>query len=337
LLLLAALAAALMLGACGADSESSGTKDQAATAGSSDTKKLKVAMPYVGPLEQQWNSRIHKAIKAEADAGNIEYQFTENVDAADVPRLMEQYAADGYDLVMGTSFADEEGTREMASRHPETQFLVGSSGAPAGPNYSVFDNHNQDASYLCGMVVGGVTKTNKIGMVGGFPVPEVNRLANAFMAGAREVNPDVKILTSFINSWFDPPKTKEAAFAQMDAGADIIYAERTEAVTAVEERKKLAAAEVVDVGEQHPDSVLCSAIWHFEPTFQKALETLKSDGVHAEDYAEWSYMKNKGAELSSFHGTAGRIPDDVEKKVEERKAEILSGAFKVPDNIEKPK
>ena len=76
------------------------------------------------------------------------------------------------------------------------------------------------------MIAGGMSKTNKIGMVGGYPIPEVNRLMNAFMAGARETNPKVEFMVTFINSWFDPPKAKEAAFAMIDKGADVMYAER---------------------------------------------------------------------------------------------------------------
>ena len=85
----------------------------------------------------------------------------------------------------------------------------------------MFDNYIQEPAYLTGMVAGGMTKTNKIGMVGGFPIPEVNRLMNAFMAGAKEINPKVEFSVSFINSWFDPPKAKEAAFAMIDKGADV--------------------------------------------------------------------------------------------------------------------
>ncbi|MFX5578831.1 BMP family ABC transporter substrate-binding protein, partial [Acinetobacter baumannii] len=81
---------------------------------------------------------------------------------------------------------------------------------PAGKNFSVFDNWIQEPSFLTGMIAGAMTKSNVIGMVGGYPIPEVNRLMQAFMDGARETNPNVKFLVSFIGSWFDPPKAKEA-------------------------------------------------------------------------------------------------------------------------------
>ena len=103
---------------------------------------------------------------------------------------------------------------------------MGSSSGPQEPNFAVFDNYIHEPSYLTGMIAGGMTKSNKIGMVGGFAIPEVNRLMNAFMDGAKSVNPKVEFIVTFINSWYDPPKAKEAAFAMIDKGADVMYAER---------------------------------------------------------------------------------------------------------------
>ena len=93
-------------------------------------------------------------------------------------------------------------------------------------------------------------------MVGGYPIPEVNRLMHAFMDGAREVNPDVKFSVSFIGSWYDPPKAKEAAFAMMDAGADIMYAERYGVSDAAKERGKLAIGNVIDTQNEYPGTVV---------------------------------------------------------------------------------
>ena len=129
----------------------------------------------------------------------------------------------------------------------------------------MFDNYIQEPAYLSGMVAGGMTKTNKIGMVGGFPIPEVNRLMNAFMAGAKEVNPKVEFSVSFINSWFDPPKAKEAAFAMIDKGADVMYAERFGVSDAAKEKGKLAIGNVINTQDKYPDTVVASALWNMEP------------------------------------------------------------------------
>ena len=150
--------------------------------------------------------------------------------------------------VRGEVFGVEAAARKVAKDFPKTWFLMGSSGKPQAPNFSVFDNYIQEPAYLSGMIAGGMTKTNKIGMVGGFPIPEVNRLMNAFMAGAKEVNPKVEFSVSFINSWFDPPKAKEATFAMIDQGADVLYAERFGVSDAAKEKGKLAIGNVINTG-----------------------------------------------------------------------------------------
>ena len=125
----------------------------------------------------------------------------------------------------------------MAKDCPKVNFLLGSSGTPQAPNFAVFDNDIQVPAYLSGMLAGGISKSNKIGLVGRFSIPGVNRLMNAFIAGARETNPKAEFSISFINSWFDPPKAREAAFAMIDKGADVMYADRFGVSDAAKERK----------------------------------------------------------------------------------------------------
>ena len=234
--------------------------------------KLKVAGIYTVPFEQQWAGRIHQALKAAEARGEIEYKASENVSNADYERVMREYATGGSQLIVGEAFAVEAAARKVAKDFPKTNFLMGSSGKPQAPNFSVFDNYIQEPAYLTGMVAGGMTKTNKIGMVGGFPIPEVNRLMHAFMAGAKEVNPKVEFTVSFINSWFDPPKAKEAAFAMIDKGADVLYAERFGVSDAAKEKGKLAIGNVINTQDKYPDTVVASALWKMEPTIDRAIK-----------------------------------------------------------------
>ena len=135
-------------------------------------------------------------------------------------------------------------------------------------------------------------------MVGGFPISEVNRLMNAFMAGAKEVNPKVEFSVSFINSWFDPPKAKEAAFAMIDKDADVMYAERFGVSDAAKEKGKLAVGNVINTQEKYPDTVIASALWNMEPTIDRALKLVKDGKFTAEEYGQYSMMKHKGSELA---------------------------------------
>jgi basic membrane lipoprotein Med (substrate-binding protein (PBP1-ABC) superfamily) len=300
--------------------------------------KIKVAAIYTVPFEQQWVSRIHKALKAAEARGDIEYKASENVANADYERVMREYATGGAQLIVGESFAVEAAARKVARDFPKISFLMGSSGKPQAPNFAVFDNYIQDPAYLTGLIAGGVTKSNRIGMVGGFPIPEVNRLMHAFMAGAREVNPKVQFMVTFINSWFDPPKAKEAAFAMIDKGADVMYAERFGVSDAAKERKVLAIGNVINTQDQYPDTVVASALWHMEPTIDRALGLVKGGKFIAEDYGSYSMMKHKGSELAPLGTFESKLPKELVAKVRAKEKAILEGRFvvKVDDSQPKP-
>ena len=142
--------------------------------------------------------------------------------------------ADQPDIIFGDSFGNEEAVRAVAADYPDIPFVFGSGGGPAEPNFSVFDNWIHEPAYLAGWLAGGLTKSNTIGVVAGYPVPEVNRITNAFIEGAQAKNPEVEVKVTFINSWFDPATAKEAALAQIGAGADVLYAERAGVIEAAE-------------------------------------------------------------------------------------------------------
>ncbi len=299
--------------------------------------KLKVAAIYTVPVEQQWVSRIDKALKAAVARGEIEYVFSENVANADYERVMRQYAEKGNTLIVGESFAVEAAARKVAKEYPKVSFLMGSSGKPQEPNFSVFDNYIQEPAYLTGMVAGGMTKSHKIGMVGGYPIPEVNRLMNAFMAGAKEVNPKVEFTVTFINSWFDPPKAKEAAFAMIDKGADILYAERFGVSDAAKEKGKLAIGNVINTQDKYPDTVVASALWNMEPTIDAALKAVKAGQFKAEDYGKYSTMKWKGSELAPLGTFEKKVPADLAAKVKAKEKDIAEGRFSVKVDDGQPK
>jgi basic membrane lipoprotein Med (substrate-binding protein (PBP1-ABC) superfamily) len=299
--------------------------------------KLKVAAIYTVPFEQQWVSRIHIALKAAEARGEIEYKASENVANADYERVMRDYATQGNQLILGEAFAVEGAARKVAKDFPKVSFLMGSSGKPQAPNFSVFDNFIQEPSYLAGMIAGGMTTSGKIGMVGGFPIPEVNRLMHAFMAGAREVNPKVQFSVSFINSWFDPPKAKEAAFAMVDKGADVLYAERFGVSDAAKERGKLAVGNVINTQDKYPDTVFASALWHMEPSVDRAIKLVKEGKFAAEDYGVYSTMKHKGASLAPLGTFEKKVPADLQAKVAAKQKAIEAGTFSVKVDDSQPK
>jgi basic membrane lipoprotein Med (substrate-binding protein (PBP1-ABC) superfamily) len=291
--------------------------------------RIKVAAVYVAPVEQQWNSRLHKALRAAQERGDIEYVYSESVAMTDQERVIREYAVGGQQLIVSDSFSNEEGFRAMAKDYPDTKFLMASSFGPEAGNYAVFDNFIQDASYLTGLIAGGITKSGVIGMVGGYPIPEVNRLMNAFKAGVLETRPDARFLVTFIGSWFDPPKAKEAAFAQIDAGADVLYAERFGVTDAAKERKVLAIGNVIDTQADYPDTMVASAIWNTEPMIDAAIAKVRDGTFTGESYESYASLKAGGAELAPLGTFEGKLPAELLARVRKRQEEIRSGAFKV--------
>lgn len=300
---------------------------------------IKMAGIYTVPVEQQWVSRIHIAAEAAKAAGRVDYTFSENVSNTDYPRVMREYCESGVKLIVGEIFGVEAEAREVCAEYPDVAFLMGSSFKQdaAIPNLAVFDNYIQDASYLTGVIAGAMTKSGNIGMVGGFPIPEVNRLMHAFMAGVRETRPDATFQVSFIGSWFDPPKAKETAFAMIDAGADIMYAERFGVSDAAKERGILAIGNVIDTQPDYPDTVVTSALWHFEPTLTAALDAIAAGAFTADDYGLWSFMVKGGCSMAPLGTFEGKVPAEVVALVTQRDGEIRAGTFTVTINDDEPK
>jgi basic membrane lipoprotein Med (substrate-binding protein (PBP1-ABC) superfamily) len=293
----------------------------------------KVAAIWTVPVEQQWASRLHNALVAAEDRGEIDYVYSENITNTDYERVMREYAEQGIALMVGEAFGVEQPARTVAADYPEISFLMGSSLPPVEPNFATFDNFIHEPSYLTGIIAGMKTETDQIGMVGGYAIPEVNRLMHAFMAGALSVNPDVTFSVSFINSWYDPPKAKETAFAMVDAGADILYAERFGVSDAAKERGIFAIGNVIDTAADYPGTILASALWHGEPMIDQAIADVKAGTFAAKDYGIYAFMEYGGSSMVVDEELAGAEAVEAAKAVE---ASILDGSFVVEINDSEP-
>jgi basic membrane lipoprotein Med (substrate-binding protein (PBP1-ABC) superfamily) len=273
------------------------------------------------------------------DAGTIEYEYSEKVANTDYVRVLREYAEGGVNLVVGEAFGISREARKVADDYPGVAFLMGDPFEAHGDNFSVFDNYIHEPCYLMGIIAGSMTKSNRIGMVGGYPIGEVNRLFHAFMAGAKSVNPDVEFKVTFIGSWYDPPKAKEAAFAQIEAGADIMYAERAGVVDAAREKGIIAFGNVNDMNKEEngTDVVVTSALWHMEDAIGHAVERVQAGTFAGENYKEWTMMAKGGASLAPYYEFEDKIDADIKAQVAKLAADIIAGDFTVEINDEEPK
>ncbi len=347
----ATLAMTLVLAACqGAASpsssaappsapEASAAPSAAAPSASPEARKLKVFGAFATAIEEPWDGVIHTALQAEKDAGRIDYQFTDSIGySGDMERVLREVAEkDQPDIVFGDAFGNEEAVRRVAAEYPKIAFAFGSGGGPADPNFSVFDNWIHEPAYLAGMLAGGLTKSNVIGVVGGYPVPEVNRIVNAFTKGAQDVNPKVEVKVTFISSWFDPAAAKEAALAQVGAGADVLFAERFGVIEAAVEKNVLAIGNMSDQKDLGPKNVVTSVTWNMGPTVKYVIDQVLAGAYTAQDLKDFSMVAKGGAALSAINkDVIGGVPQDLIDKVMAREAEIKAGTFRVDINEAQP-
>ena len=296
-----------------------------------EQKAFKVAAIFQTAIEEPWDGVIHQAcLRAKKEFG-IEYEFTEKIAAADFEKVLREYAERGFDLIVGDAFlAGEEPSRRVAKDYPKIAFAFGSEFGPVSPNYSVFDNWIHEPAFICGVVAGRMTKSNVLGIVAAIPIGEVNRLTNAFKAGALSVNPKVRVKIAYIGGWFDPPKAKEAALAQIEAGADLVFAERFGVFEACKERGVLAFGNMSDQNQLAPDTVITGPVWDMYPSIKFCIEMVQKGAWVSMDLGEWSMMAKGGARLAPFHGFENKLPAAVVKEVKDLEQKILNGTFRVP-------
>ena len=282
-------------------------------------EKLKVAAIFSTPIEEPWVNQIHVALqKAQKELG-IEYKWAESVQSSDYQRVLRQFARDGYKMITGDAFAAEDVTRRVAKEFPDVAFVFGSGQGPAEPNFSVYDNWIHEPAYLSGFIAGKMTKSNVIGSVAAMDIPEVDRLVNAYCSGAKEANPKVKCKVTFIGSFFDPPKAKEAALAQIAAGVDAIYAERFGVIEAAKEKGVIAFSNMSDQSSLAPDTVVTGPVWDMWPTIQAAIKQVQAGVYTAQDFGSFSLMAKGGATLAPLHDWDKKLPADVKDALDAKR------------------
>ncbi len=292
--------------------------------------KMKIAAVFSTPIEEPWDNQIHEAMLKAKDTFGLDYKWAENVQSSDYARVLREFARGGYKFITGDAFEAEDIARRVAKEFPDVAFVFGSGQGPAEPNFSVFDNWIHEPAYISGMIAGKLTKTNTVGSVAAMDIPEVARLVNAFCAGAKEVNPAVKCKVTFIGSFFDPPKAKEAALAQIAAGVDAIYAERFGVIEAAAEKGIVAFSNMSDQSSIAPGTVVTGPVWDMWPTIQAAIKEVQAGVYTAQDFGTFSTMAKGGATLAPFHDWETKLPPDVMKMVTDREAAIMNGDFRVP-------
>jgi len=297
-------------------------------------RPLRIAVIYVTPIDEPWNQAMHEAMLWAREELGITYSYVERVSEADVERVIRQYIQAGYDIIIPHSWGYHQATIKVAREYPNISFAQGS-----GPtdieypgNVVLYDYWIQEAAYLAGIAAGRLTKSNIVGVVAAYPVPDVVRLINAFAYGLKSVNPSARVRAIFIESWFDPVKAKEAAKALIASGADVIYADSYGAEQAAEEayssgRQVYFFGTIIDYSKRAPNTLVASIVWDLRP-FIKYLVEMKRNGTWAGGIVSWGI--EEGWAKLEWNPRFSQAYPAIVAEVERAKREILEGRVRVP-------
>jgi basic membrane protein A and related proteins len=307
-------------------------------AGSPSTLRIAIIGPTT--IEEPWNTALIQSLDrikaAKPHNLTVVYDFHERIDFPDAERVLAELAKSGkYDMIVAHS-AYSDAIAQVNKRFSNICWVyTGGGNKPIGGNAYWIDVAVNEPSYLFGVLAGMMTKSNLIGSVGSFPVPNENSALNAYRAGVKSVNPKAKVKIMFIENWFDPAKAKESALAQISAGADFIYAISFGVFEACKEKNILAFGFNVDQSSLAPDVVISSSVMRWDPTMNYTIDEwwnheAKGTAYNAPMKAVLFPMKDGGSEFAPYHDVGSKIPKNVKNKIEQIRKDIMSGKFVVP-------
>ena len=300
-------------------------------------EKFKVALLLPASItDGGWNALAYDGLKVVEKELGAKISHVESRTPTDQEAHFRDYALDGYHLIFGHGFEYQDPAKSVAPDFPETVFIT-STGSTVTDNISPMVFGIEEPVYLLGIIAGAMTKTNKIGIVGGQNIPAINSTFAAFESGVKSVNSDAEVRRSYVGNWEDIGKGKELALAQINEGIDFIFPNADVAGLGAFQAVEAAQADgkIVytfganrDQSELSPTTILANAIITpkafvhvakavMEKTFEPQLYLFTMAADEAVTFVYNPVLKDK-------------VPETVQKVVEEAKAKIIKGELKIP-------
>jgi simple sugar transport system substrate-binding protein len=298
----------------------------------------KIGFVYVGPVgDHGWTYRHdigRQAVQNEL-GDKVKTTFVESVkEGPDSERVIRKMASEGHKLIFTTSFGFMNPTLKVAKQFPDVKFEH-ATGYKRADNVSTYSARFYEGRYVVGKIAGKMTKTNVIGYVGSFPIPEVVRGINAMTLAAKSVNPDVTVKVAWVSTWYDPGKEGDAAKALIDQGADIIlqHTDSPAPLQVAEGRGVWAVGQASDMSKFAPKAQLTAIIDNWDGYYVDRTKAVLDGTWKSEDV--WGGFKSGMVELADYNAA---IPADVvelaettRKGIEDGSINPFAGPFKKQD------
>ncbi|MGV6838800.1 MAG: BMP family ABC transporter substrate-binding protein [Planktomarina sp.] len=295
-------------------------------------EKTKAGFVYVGPIgDFGWTHEHDKGRLAveEAFGDAVETTYVESVpEGADAERVMTQMALAGADIIFTTSFGYMDPTLNVAAKFPDVKFEH-ATGYKRADNVSTYSARFYEGRAVIGTIAGHMTKTNKIGYIASFPIPEVIRGINSAYIHARKVNPDVEMKIVWVFTWFDPAKEADAAQALIDQGVDVLmqHTDSTAPMGKAEEAGILAFGQASDMINFGPNSQLTAIIDDWAPYYVSRVKAVMDGTWESTD--TWDGIKDGIKEgMVAFADISDKVPADVAAEAKQMMEDIAAGTYK---------
>ena len=292
-----------------------------------DEEPLKVGFVYVSSTGEAGWTYTHDEARLNLEkvfGDKVKTTFIENVaEGPDAERVITQLAQSGHKLIFTTSFGYMNPTLKVAKRFPNVKFEH-ATGYKRSKNVGTYFDRIYEARYLTGVVAGYMSKSNVLGYIGAFPIPEVVRGINAFTLGARSVNPDIKVKVVWVNTWFDPAKEREAANSLIDQKADVLtfHTDSPAAVQAAENAGIYAVAYHSDMSAYGPTAQLTAAIHNWHGFYEKQVKAVMDGTWKSGDV--WEGLASGMTKIAPLNKA---VPKEAADKVKALSDKIIAGTF----------
>lgn len=272
-----------------------------------------------------WTQAIDEARqRMEAELG-IEIPFVEKVPevASEIKPAAERYIRRGHNIIIGSAFGYSDAFKELSERYPEVAFL-NPAGTTNGPNLQSFYGRTYESQYLCGMVAGALTKSGKIGFVAANPFGLVNWTVNAYLLGARQLNPDVTLTVVFTGAWNDPVKERASAQALVEQGIDVIgqHVDTPTPQVVAQEQGIFGTGHHRDMREFAPQATACSSVWVWDRYLTPTLKKIAAGQWEPSPWGDFISIGDGGTDIACC---GDMVPQDVADKVMAEREALVNG------------
>jgi len=306
-------------------------------------EKLRIALVTDALFSDSgWGTAAFNAAKLLETNYGHEVAYAESIAIPDIEATLRQYSEEGYDLIIAHGFQWGDPAVKVGEDYPNTKYVV-FTGLVSSDNVASIFPMQQEGTFLLGALAAMMTETGTIAYVGGDQYPNLINIFEGYKQGAKQINPEIKVIGTYLGEWDNPAKGKEAGLAQINAGADLLFHVADTSghgvIQAAKEKGKFAFGAVLDQNILAPETVLTSFVLDIDKAFDQATQMVVEDRFEGKIFKPGIEV-GKGAPgdgivfLAPFHDLEVEVPGDVKTRLEQLTQDVLDKKIVVPERFE---